>query len=281
MRALVLGGTGQTGALVAQGLTARGVPVRIASRSAQAQAQAQPGDHVHFDWEDLDTHDPALRDIGAVYLVAPALAGDPAEIMVPFVERAIARGAERFVLLSSSAIDEGPHGLGAVHAALRARAPAWTVLRPSWFMQNFFEPRHHLAQSITRDGVMVTATGRARVGFIDAADIAAVAVETLLAPANAAPVLTGPEALSYDDVAVILSEHLGRPVVHRAVSPDEARASMVAAGIPDPCARMLASLEESIARGSEDRTTDAVLRITGRPPRSFRAFVQARTRAPA
>jgi uncharacterized protein YbjT (DUF2867 family) len=258
---------------VAQGLRERGVSARIASRSAQA------GDHVRFDWERTDTHDQALRDIDAVYLVAPALAGDPADVMVPFIERAIARGAQRMVLLSSSAIDEGSQGLAAVHVALRARAPAWTVLRPSWFMQNFIAPQHHLAQAIARDGVMVTATGRGRVGFIDAADIAAVAVATLLEPANAAPVLTGPEALSYDDVAAILSETSGRPIVHRAVSTDEARASMVAAGIPDAYAGFLAALEASIAAGTEDRTTDAVLRITGRPPRSFRAFVHAR--APA
>ncbi len=278
MRALVLGGTGQTGALVAQGLRARGVSARIASRSAQAQADV--GDHVRFDWERTDTHDQALRDIDAVYLVAPALAGDPAEVMVPFIERALARGAQRMVLLSSSAIDEGAQGHGAVHAALRAKVPAWTVLRPSWFMQNFFAPQHHLAQAIARDGVMVTATGRGRVGFIDAADIAAVAVETLLQPANAALVLTGPEALSYDDVAAILSATSGRPIVHRAVSTDEARTSMVASGMPDAYAGFLAALEASIAAGTEDRTTDAVLRITGRPPRSFRAFVHAQTPAP-
>ncbi|MFP2905308.1 NAD(P)H-binding protein [Pyxidicoccus sp. 3LFB2] len=264
MRALVLGGTGQTGSLVASGLRERGVLVRTASRSAG------PGDHALFDWERSETHEAALRDVDAVYLVSPAMVGDPALVMVPFIDRALARGVRNFVFLSSSVVDEGPTAFGAVHAALRARAPGWTVLRPSWFMQNFLEPRHHLAQGLARNGQLVTATGHGRVGFIDAADIAAVAVEALLAPTNSAPVLTGPEALSYADVAAILSEVTGRRIEHRAVSVDEARAYMVAAGIPDSYAGFLAGLEDLIANGVEDRTTDSVLRITGRPPRAFR-----------
>lgn len=272
MRALVLGGTGQTGTLVAGGLRERGVHVRTASRSPQ------DGDHAVFDWERGETHDAALRDVDAVYLVAPAVVEDPARVMVPFIDRAIARGVRNFVLLSSSAIEEGPTGHGAVHAALKARAPGWTVLRPSWFMQNFFDARHHLAQGIATHGRMVTATGRARVGFIDVADIAAVAVESLLTPGQSAPVLTGPEALSYDDVAAILSEALGRRVEHQAVSVEASRANMAAAGIPDAYAALLAGMEGVIAGGSEDRTTDAVLRITGRPPRAFREVAARRAK---
>ncbi|QSQ22408.1 NAD(P)H-binding protein [Pyxidicoccus parkwayensis] len=264
MRVLVLGGTGQTGALVARGLRERGVQVRTASRSPR------DGDHAVFDWERPETHDAALRDVDAVYLVAPAVSGDPAQVMVPFIDRALASGVRNFVLLSSSAIEEGATGLGAVHATLRTRAPGWTVLRPSWFMQNFFDSRHHLAQGLARGGRMVTATGQGRVGFIDVADIAAVAVEALLSPLNAAPVLTGPEALSYDEVAALLSGALGRRVEHQAVSVQESRAAMVAAGIPDAYAALLAGMEDAIARGAEDRTTDAVLRITGRRPRAFR-----------
>lgn len=272
MRALVLGGTGQTGTLIAGGLRERGVLVRTASRSPRE------GDHAVFDWERGETHDAALRDVDAVYLIAPAAVEDPARVMVPFIDRAIASGARSFVLLSSSAIEEGPTGHGAVHAALRARAPGWTVLRPSWFMQNFFDSRHHLVQGIAANGRMVSATGRARVGFIDVADIAAVAVESLLTPGQSAPVLTGPEALSYDDVAAILSEALGRRIEHQAVSVEASRANMAAAGIPDAYAALLAGMEGVIAGGSEDRTTDAVLRITGRPPRSFREVAARRAK---
>lgn len=269
MRALVIGGTGQTGSGVAEGLRARGVEVRVASRRPDGSQQ------VRFDWGDPSTHDAALADVDAVYLVAPAFVFDPAPQMVPLIDRAIARGVRSFALLSSSVIEPGPTGHGAVHAALQERAPGWTVLQPSWFMQNFVEPRHALAQSIAREGVMVTATGTGRVGFIDAADIAAVAVESLLAPANAGLVLTGPAALSYDEAAEILSEAAGRRISHRAVSPAELRARLTAGGMPAEYAAFLAGLEERIAAGAEDRTTEEVLRRTGRPPRSLQAFARA------
>ncbi|NMO20867.1 NAD(P)H-binding protein [Pyxidicoccus fallax] len=264
MRALIIGGTGQTGSLVVQGLRQAGIDVRTASRNPR------DGEQVRFDWERAETHDEALQGVDAVYMVAPAFVDNPAGVMVPFVDRAISRGVRNFVLLSASPVEEGTKGLGTVHAALRARAPGWTVLRPSWFMQNFFESRHHLAQSLATTGRMVTATGRGRVGFIDAADIAAVAVQTLRKPTNSDLILTGPEALSYDDVAAILSRLTGRRLEHRAVSFEETRAHMVASGIPDAYAALLAGMEESISRGTEDRTTDAVLRVTGRPPTPFR-----------
>lgn len=268
MRALVLGGTGQTGSGVVRGLRARGATVRAATRRP-----GEPG-QILFDWADPATHEAALQDVDAVYLVAPAFVTDPADMMLALIDRALRRGVRRFALLSSSLIDEGPTGLGAVHAGLRARAPGWTVLRPSWFMQNFVDARHPLARGLVERDTLVTATGRGRVGFIDVEDIAAVAVASLYEPVQAAPVLTGPEALSYDEVAAIFSQVAGRTIRHVAASPAEARARLVAAGMPESYATMLVALDERIAAGAEDRTTDEVRRIAGRPPRSLRDFAR-------
>jgi uncharacterized protein YbjT (DUF2867 family) len=269
MRVLVTGGTGKTGGAVARGLRDRGATARIGSRNPRG------ADQLRFDWTDPDCHDSALHDIDAVYLVAPALVRDPAPLMLPFIDRALARGVERFVLLSSSAIDERAPGLGAVHAALRARAPAWTVLRPSWFMQNFVDSQHPLGRGIRDERTIVTASGRGRVGFIDAGDIAAVAVACLFDPADAALTLTGPAALSYDEAAAIVSAALGERVVHRAIPVEAWQARMIASGMPADYAAMLGALEQAIADGAEQRTTDEVLRRTGRPPRSFEEFARA------
>jgi uncharacterized protein YbjT (DUF2867 family) len=86
-------------------------------------------------------------------------------------------------------------------------------------------------------------------------------------------VLTGPEALSYDDVAATMTEVTGRPVVHRSLSYEQMR-DRLAVQIPEEFAAMLAGMDRAIAEGSEDRLTDAVQRLTGRPARTFRAFLE-------
>ncbi len=194
--------------------------------------------------------------------------------MLPFLQQARAAGVHRAVLLSSSAILEGGPAVGAVHQALPGLFDQWTVLRPSWFMQNFTGTHAH-ARSIREDGIILTAAGTGRVGFIDADDIAAVAVRALTD--NRAPntdlVLTGPEALSHDDIALIMTEVTGRRVAHHHLTYDATR-DRLATQIPLEFATMLADMDRAIADGAEDRTTDTVHRLTGRPPHSFRAVAE-------
>ncbi|MFI0785247.1 NAD-dependent epimerase/dehydratase family protein [Streptomyces lydicus] len=267
---LVTGATGTTGSRVVARLAALGHPVRAAARRPDG-ARAVP-----FDWYDPATHPGALHGADRLYLVPPPGDPDPAAVMLPFLERARAAGARRAVLLSSSALPAGGPGVGRVHAALPGLFDAWTVLRPSWFMQNFTGGHPH-ARDIRERSVLTTATGSGRVGFVDADDIAAVAVRALTAePALPAGdlVLTGPQALSYDEVAAVVSEVSGRPVRHRAIGHGELR-DRLAAGMPAEFAALLAGLDRAIAGGAEDRVTDTVQRLTGRPPRAFRTHAQA------
>ncbi|GAA3174008.1 MULTISPECIES: ergot alkaloid biosynthesis protein [Streptomyces] len=271
---LVTGATGTTGSRVADGLIRRGVPVRAAAR----RVPEHPGG-VRFDWYEPGTHDAALAGVRGLYLVPPVGAADPAAVMLPFLRRAREAGAVRAVLLSSSQIGADDPGTGAVHAALPGLFPEWAVLRPSWFMQNFTGDHQH-ARSVRADGVLTTATGAGRVAFIDADDIAAVAVHALTAvrPLDDAPVLTGPQALSYADVAAVIGAVTGRPVRHEAVSAARMR-ERFAAEVPEEFAAVLAALDARIADGAEDRVTPAVQRITGRPPRAFAEFAAAHAAA--
>src|SRR4051812_9495778 len=128
---LVLGATGTTGSRVVDFLRRRDVPVRPATRTPREAGQ------VRFDWADRDTHGPALRGTSAVYLVAPIGVVDPVPLVEPFLDEARRQGVRRVVLLSSSAVEEGAPALGELHHLVRTTVPEWTVLRPSWFMQNF------------------------------------------------------------------------------------------------------------------------------------------------
>jgi uncharacterized protein YbjT (DUF2867 family) len=268
---LVLGGTGTTGRRVVAGLRERGVPARIATRKP-----GEPG-QVRFDWADRATHLAALRDVSAVYLLAPIGEAEPARLVEPFLADALAAGVRRVVLLSSSAVAEDSPGLGELQRLVRA-APEWTVLKPSWFMQNF-TGEHLVAQGV-RDGEIVTATGDGRVAFVDAGDIAAVAVRALTdaEPHNTEHVLTGPSALSYAEAAEIVSARTGRPVRHRSVGTTEFAARLAAYGLPEAFAAVLAALDEDIRHGTEDRVTPAVEQVTGRPARSFHTFAEEEIR---
>ncbi|MFJ6912643.1 NmrA family NAD(P)-binding protein [Streptomyces sp. NPDC101133] len=272
---LVIGATGTTGSRSAAQLTAAGHRVRAASRRAVPVAGAEP---VRFDWYDPATHAAALDGVDRVYLVPPVGDSDPAATMLPFLRRARTAGVRRAVLLSSSAIPEGGPAVGTVHRALPGLFGQWAVLRPSWFMQNFTGTHAH-ARGIRDDGVIRTATASGRVGFVDAEDIAAVAVRALTdeqAP-NTDLVLTGPEALSHDDIAAVVTEVTGRSVTHRRLSYEQMR-DRLAAEVPREFAAMLAGLDRAIADGAEDRVTDTVQRVTGRPPGTFRALLEREAR---
>ncbi|MFE2605600.1 NmrA family NAD(P)-binding protein [Streptomyces mirabilis] len=268
---LVIGATGTTGSRVVAGLIAEGHRVRAAGRSATPVEGAEA---VRFDWNEPATFGAALDGVDRVYLIPPIGSSDPAAVMLPFLRRARSAGLHRAVLLSSSAIPAGGPAVGQVHQALPGLFEQWAVLRPSWFMQNFAGFTPH-ARSIREDGVILTATGDGRVGFVDAEDIAAVAVRALTdeqAP-DADLILTGPQALSYDDVAAIITEVGGRPVVHRHLTFDQLR-DRWAEEILLEFATMLAGMDRAIADGAEDRTSDTVQRLTGRPPGTFRAFAE-------
>ncbi len=267
MRVLITGGKGKTGRRVAARLTATGIDVAIGTRTPDG-----PEDR-HFDWADPSSAS-AFDGCDAVYLVAPTDRTDHLAVMRPLLEEAMALGVRRFVLLSSSLLERGGPMMGEVHAWLAESAPEWAVLRPSWFMQNFSEGPH--AATIREEGIIYSATGAGRVGFIDAEDIAATAAAclTATAPLNSDVVLTGPEALSYDDTAVIIAAVLGRPVRHVSLDPAALISRFVAQGLPPDYAKTLAGLDADIAAGAEDYTTLGVERVTGQRPASFRDFAE-------
>lgn len=270
---LVTGGTGKTGAELVRLLRGNGVPVRVASR----HPSADDPDAVRFDWEDPTTHPAALRGMDRIFLVPPVNSVDPILSVGPFLDQAQRLGVRRVVLLGSAIVL--PNAPSAVEMAARVRARSgWVVLRASGFMQNFLSP-HPVGERVLRHGEVHTAAGEGAVGWIDARDVAA-AASALLADPGVEPdsqrdyLLTGPKALSYRDAAAIITARTGRTVRVETVGTEEQAFAYRAAGMPSEFAAALAAIEDGIRRGLHDQVSTAVLDLTGRPPRSFDAFVQ-------
>lgn len=266
---LITGGTGKTGGRLIQRLGEEGWTARCASRSTKAPTGVEG---VTFDWYDAQGHDAALAGVERIYLVAPVGSNDPVDVMEPFVERAISQGVRRFVLLSSSLIEEGGPAMGAVHALLHRRAPEWAVLRPSWFMENFSIGQH--AATIRDEDAIYSATDDGLVPFIAVDDIAEVAFRALTneKAADNGLVITGPAALSYNDAAAIIGAARGRPLRHVRLTVEELIARFQVFGMARNYAAMLAGLDRAIAAGAEARTTQVVAQLTRRAPVSLDFF---------
>ncbi len=254
---LILAGTGKTGRRVARHL---GDAARIAARGHG------------FDLGDPASWGPALDGVAAVYLVEPDLRAGPR--LPGFVSAAVAAGARRLVLLSAPRAGEQGHPLHAAEQAVRGSGVGWTILHPSWFAQNFSEGPW--AQGI-RDGVLTLPTGDGRAPFVDAEDIAEVAVAALTDDRHDGEVyeLTGPRALSFGEAVGLIARAAGRKIEHADVEPEAFLERQVAHGVPPQVARLLTGLLADLREGRGADLGDGVERALGRPARSFEDFAAA------
>jgi uncharacterized protein YbjT (DUF2867 family) len=258
---LVLGGTGKTGRRVVQRLDARGLPVRVGSRSGEPP----------FDWEDRATWAPALEGAGAVYLTYyPDLAIPGAvEATRAFAELAIARGVPRLVLLSGRGEPEAERA----EAAVRDTGAQLTIVRATWFMQNFSEDymlEHVLSGEIRLPG------GAIPTPYLDAGDIADVAVAALTDDRHVGRLyeLTGPRSLTFDEVAAEIAAATGREIRYVPISLEEHAAEAAAHGVPSDVVELLTYLFSEVVDGRNAGTTDGVRRALGREPRDFADYAR-------
>ncbi len=254
---LVIGGTGKTGRRVAERLTERGVSVRIGSRSGSPV----------FDWDDAGTWGPALDGITKAYVTYyPDLAFPGAsDLIAEFAAFAVARGVEKLVLLSG----RGEDGAVASEEAIQKSGAAWTILRCNWFNQNFNES---FFLGPVLDGVISIPAGDAVEPFVDAEDIADVAVAALTESGHDAEVyeLSGPRLLGFQDVAREISAATGRCVVYTPVTATEYEAILASEGLP----RDFVDLFTLILDGRNASLTDGVQRALGRDPKDFSKFAR-------
>jgi uncharacterized protein YbjT (DUF2867 family) len=258
---LVVGGTGKTGRRVLERLQARGLPVRAGSRSGEPP----------FDWDDRTTWAPALHGATAAYVsFYPDLAvPGAADTVGAFARLAVQSGVRRLVLLSGRGEEEAQRAEQLVQDA----GAEWTVVRCSWFSQNFSED--YLLEPVLA-GEVALPVGDVPEPFVDAEDIADVAVAALTEDGHAGRVyeLTGPRLLTFADAVAEIARAAGRPV-RLAVVPTEAYVSAMAAhGVPDDVVSLLRYLFAEVLDGRNAHLSDGVQQALGREPRDFADYAR-------
>lgn len=258
---LILGATGKTGRRITQRLQAADVPVRLGSRGADPA----------FDWEDRSTWEAVLEGIHAVYIsFQPDLAVPGAvETVQAFTDQAVKSGVRKLVLLS---------GRGEVEAEQAERVVQnssvdWTILRASWFFQNFSEA--HFLEPILQ-GELALPVGNIAEPFVDVEDIAEIAVEALTKPGHSGQLyeLTGPRALTFAEATAEIAHVSKRDVGFVAVPPDAYRQALEQAQLPADLIDLVLYLFTTVLDGRNTPVADGIQRALGRPARDFSDYVR-------
>ncbi|GIO28307.1 NmrA family NAD(P)-binding protein [Ornithinibacillus bavariensis] len=259
---LILGGTGKTGRRVANRLSALGYPVRIASRSGTPS----------FDWNNQASWEPLLEGASAVYITYyPDLAAPgAADAVGSFANLAVEKGVKRLVLLSGRGEEEAQRS----EEALKASGADWTILRCSWFAQNFSE---HFLLDYVLSGIIALPVANVKEPFIDVEDIADVAVETIINPKHIGQLyeLSGPRSLTFAEATEEISKASGQDVRYHYISTEQFSYGLQQAELPEDIISLMMELFTKVLDGRNSHTTDGVQRVLGREPRDFSEYAKS------
>lgn len=258
---LVLGATGKTGSRVIQRLDNLSWPVQHGSRSA----------HPRFDWENDTTWKNAVTDIHAVYIsFQPDLAMPGAvRTIKQFAETAVAQGVKKLVLLSGRGEPEAQE----CEEVIKASGAAWTIVRASWFNQNFSEG-NFLDQ--VQAGHVALPAGTVAEPFVDADDIADVAVAALTQDGHDGQLyeVTGPRLLTFEQAVNEIAEATQRPIQYEQINMEDYTAVMKEVGLPLDLISLISYLFTEVLDGRNAYLADGVERALGRKPTDFSAYVR-------
>ena len=259
---LVIGGTGKTGRGVAENLIALGHNVRVVGRKTTPA----------FDWDNPETYDAALKDMDRAYVVYyPDLAVPGAkEAISALTEKALKAGLDKMVLLSGKGETEAE----ACEEIVANSGLNYTTVRASWFNQNFSEGAF---VDYILAGHMALPMPEASIPYTDTKDISDVVTKVLLDDTyNGETVtVTGPRKLTFDEVAEIISDKLGRKIQYQPISMEEFKTGLTEAGLPESFIWLLSYLFTEVLGHSENQTiSDDVERILNRKPITFEKYVE-------
>lgn len=275
MNVLVTGATGKVGRRMVARLAATGVEVRAGSRHPGA-ATSPHVTPVVFDWYDRSTWAPALGEADGLVVKGLDLDDYAHETVVQLI--ASAPRARRVVLLSAPGVERLPDAQPrrALELAVRDHGRDWVILRANWFMQNFDEDERVFAEALRTRGELHAPTGQAKVSFVDTRDVAEATAASLTEDraGGHAFTLTGPDSLTFGQVADAIGRATGRTVRHVDATLPEHREHMRRPDRPAGYVNHINHLFEVVRTGVQAAVSDDYQRLTGNPPRTFENYVK-------
>ena len=276
---LVTGATGLNGSELVRRLSAQGVPVRALARSrAKAQSLSSlPGvEIVEGDMTRPETLAMALEGVDRAMLIS-STAPDMVEVQSAFIDAARDAGVRHVVKLSGIIPDlDSPFRFARMHGEIEQRLEtsgmAFTHLRAGEFMPSYFRQ----VPSIVGRGILALPMEDARIASIHIGDIAEVAAAVLTTPGHEGKTypLTGPEALSMDEVAEKLSAVTGKTIRYVNVDPEDAKQAQLARGLPPYLVDGLVELFAERRKGKESEVWQTIETVFGWRPTSFDEFAR-------
>jgi uncharacterized protein YbjT (DUF2867 family) len=278
---LVTTPNGNVGSEVAKRLIAADLPVRLASNNPERTRAAFPSADVKaFDFFDPASVSAALEGVETVYLASPGVLvvnGSALETARQFLQQAVEMGVRRVVRLSAAGVEYGNGSLRQVEQFLEASELEWTLLRPNWYMQNYsIHSTSPMGIEAVRRAVLREPAAQGKTAYVDARDVAEVAVKALLENGHTgkAYTLTGTQALSRNEVAETFSRILGNPVIYTPVDEVEMRREMRENGAPNAYIDTMHELYGYVRDGATQEATTDVERVLSRDPITFSQFVE-------
>jgi uncharacterized protein YbjT (DUF2867 family) len=268
-RIVVVGASGTVGSELSRLLLAQGETVAKATRN-----QPSAGDQVQLDLVSLAGLKAAFTGVDRAFFLAPPGHTNQDTLLAPLIDAAKAHGLKKVVLMTAMGANADENSpMRKAEKQLEASGLRYNIIRPNWFMQNF---NTFWVQGIQTAGQIFLPVGNAKGSFIDARDIAAVAARLLTSQtfANGDFDLTGPRALDHAEVAAILTQATGKQIGFTDITPDAMLQGLLGAGLPKDYAEFLVLILSYFKAGYAERTTDAVLQITGQTPRTFEQYAQ-------
>jgi uncharacterized protein YbjT (DUF2867 family) len=272
MTVWIEGATGKAGRRVVETLAAADVPVRAASRHpGKAHGSVTP---VRFDWYDKTTWTPSVGKAEAVFLKGLDSDDKAAAIITSFLDTI--PKVSRVVLMSAAGVDRTPDDAPrrAVELAVQNSGRRWTILRPSWFLQNFNEDEWVFARALRENNELYAGSGKSRAAFTDTRDLADAAAKVLTEEGHEGHgyTITGPESLTFGEVAEALTKASGRKIRHVDATPAEHRTHFEKSGRPEAWVNHMLHLFNLVRAGVFSPLTNDFEHLTGKKPRTLRSY---------